>query len=77
VTIMKIALWSLVLALAVPVLLFVAIALGPVILGIVCAVGFGLIVFAIANAVIGLVVAGRGAERALVRRTSGSARFAR
>jgi hypothetical protein len=56
---MKIALWSLVLALTLPALLLVAIALGPVIVGILCAVGFGLIVFAIANAVIGLVMAGR------------------
>jgi hypothetical protein len=76
-TTMKVALWGLVFALAVPVCLLVAIALGPVIVGILCAVGFGLIVFAVGNAVIGLVVAGRGAERAgsrLVRRASGSSR---
>jgi hypothetical protein len=42
-------------------LLLVAVALGPVILGILCAVGFGLIVFALVNLVIGVVV---GAERA-------------
>lgn len=68
---MKVALWGLTFALAVPVFLVVAVALGPVILGVLCAVGFGLIVFAIGNAVIGLVMAGRGAERA-VRRASGS-----
>lgn len=61
---MKLAFWSVVFALTLPVLLVVAIALGPVIVGILCAIGFGLIVFALANAVIGLAVAGRGAERA-------------
>ncbi len=55
----KIALWSLILVLALPVLLLVAIALGPVVVGILCAVGFGLIVFVIANALIGLGVAGK------------------
>ena len=57
---MRIVLWSLAVALVVPILLL-AIALGPVIVGILCAVGFGLIVFVIANALIGL---GLGAERA-------------
>jgi hypothetical protein len=61
---MKLVFWTLVLALTVPVLLVLAIALGPVIVGILCAVGFGLIVFAIGNAVVGLVVA---AEAARVR----------
>ena len=42
--------------LAVPLLLVVAIGLGPVILGIVCAVGFGLIVFVAVNLAIGLVI---------------------
>ncbi|MBV9942502.1 MAG: hypothetical protein JO262_10270 [Solirubrobacterales bacterium] len=77
---MKVALWGLTCALAVPVFLVVAIALGPVILGILCAVGFGLIVFTIGNALIGLLLAGRGAERAgsrLVRRASGSSRVMR
>jgi hypothetical protein len=72
---MKLVFWSLVLALALPVMVVLAVALGPVIVGILCAVGFGLIVFAIGNAVIGLVVAGRGAERAgarWIRRESGS-----
>jgi hypothetical protein len=41
-------------------LLLVAIALGPVIIGILCAVGCALLVFALANLVIGIVV---GAER--------------
>jgi O-antigen/teichoic acid export membrane protein len=41
-------------ALALPALL-VAIALGPVIVGVLCAVGFGLIVFALGSLVIGLV----------------------
>ena len=50
---MRVVLWSLAFALVVPALLLV-IALGPVILGILCAVGFGLIVFVIGNAVIGL-----------------------
>jgi hypothetical protein len=54
---MKLAFWSLVFALSVPILLVVAIALGPVIAGILCAVGFGLAVFAIGNAAIGLVAA--------------------
>jgi hypothetical protein len=61
---MKLVFWSLAFALAVPTILLVAIALGPVILGILCAVGFGLIVFAIVNGVIGLGVAGHSAGRA-------------
>jgi hypothetical protein len=70
VTTMRVVLWSLAFALMMPPLLLI-IALGPVILGILCAVGFGLIVFVIGNAVIGLGAAGRSAERAgsrLVRR---------
>jgi hypothetical protein len=47
-------------------LLVVAVALGPVLLGILCAVGFGLIVFVLANLVIGLFV---GAEKAGSRLT--------
>jgi hypothetical protein len=39
-----------------PLLLVVAIALGPVAVGILCAVGFGLIIFVVVNFVIGLVV---------------------
>lgn len=61
---MKVAFWGFAFALSVPVLLVVAMALGPVIVGILCAVGFGLIVFAVGNAVIGLVV---GAEAVRVR----------
>jgi hypothetical protein len=71
---MKVLLWSVTVVLAVPALLLVAIALGPVILGILCAVGFGLIVLVIGNAVIGLGVAGHRAEQAglrFVRRRSG------
>jgi len=52
---------------AIPVLLVVAIALGPVILGVICALGFGLIVFAAGNLVIGLGKAGRSLERAGAR----------
>jgi hypothetical protein len=77
---MKLAFWIVVFALTAPVLLMVAVALGPVTVGVLCAVGFGLIVFAIGNAIIGLVLAGRGAERAgsrWVRHTSGSSRVTR
>jgi hypothetical protein len=51
------------LLLALPVLLVVAIMLGPVVLGVLCAVGFGLIVFLIVNIVggIGLAVEKTGA----------------
>lgn len=63
---MRVIGWSLVFAIAAPGLLLV-IALGPVILGVLCAVGFGFIVFVIANAVIGLGAAGLGAERAGAR----------
>jgi len=46
---MKLALWLMAcVAVAIPAIL-VAIALGPVTVGILCAVGFGLLVFAIAN----------------------------
>jgi len=65
---MKLILWLLVcLAMAIPALL-VAIALGPVTVGILCAVGFGLLVFAIVNLFVAI---GTGIERAgsrLVRR---------
>jgi len=58
---MRLALWFLVgLAMLVPALL-VAIALGPVTVGILCAVGFGLLVFAIANLFVAI---GAGLERA-------------
>jgi polyferredoxin len=51
--------------LALPVLLVVAIALGPVVLGILCAVGFGLIVFAVVNILIGIGALGsRAVEQA-------------
>jgi hypothetical protein len=46
---MKLALWFVAgVALAIPAIL-IAVALGPVAVGILCAAGFGLIVFAIAN----------------------------
>jgi hypothetical protein len=58
---MRLTLWIIVaITLAVPAMV-VAIALGPVIVGILCAVGFGLIVFTIGNLVIALVT---GVERA-------------
>jgi hypothetical protein len=56
-TIMKLLLWVLAFALALPVLL-VAIALGPVTVGLLCAVGFGLIVAAIVYLVVSLEHAG-------------------
>jgi hypothetical protein len=57
---MKLLFWVLALALALPALL-VAIALGPVIVGILCAVGCGFVVFAVGSLVIGF---GTGVERA-------------
>jgi len=57
---MKLLLWVLAFACAVPALL-VAIALGPVIVGVLCAVGFGLLVFAIGSLILGLFT---GVERA-------------
>jgi hypothetical protein len=57
---MKLLLWVLAFALALPALL-VAIALGPVIIGVLCAVGCGLAVWAIGSLVLGL---GTGVERA-------------
>jgi len=51
-------------ALAVPVLLLVAVALGPVIVGIICALGFGLVVFVLWSLVIGLGLLGRSVETA-------------
>jgi hypothetical protein len=44
------------LCVAVPLLLVVAIGLGPVILGILCAVGFGLMVFVVVDLAIGIVI---------------------
>jgi hypothetical protein len=49
--------------LALPMLFLVAMALGPVALGILCAVGFGLIVFLIWNALLALGLLGRSAWR--------------
>jgi hypothetical protein len=58
---MRLTLWLLTcIVLAIPALL-VAVALGPVTVGILCAVGFGLLVFAIANLFIAI---GVGVERA-------------
>jgi hypothetical protein len=48
-------------------LLIVVIALGPVILGILCAVGFGLIVFVAVNFVLGLGLFGRSVERSVLQ----------
>jgi hypothetical protein len=63
---MKVTIWILIaFAVALPALL-VAIALGPVIIGVLCAVGCGLLVFAIANFLIAL---GVGVERAGSRLT--------
>jgi hypothetical protein len=53
-------------ALAAPALI-VAVALGPVILGILCAVGCALLVMAVINFVIALGWAGRSAERSGAR----------
>jgi hypothetical protein len=52
------------LVLAVPVLLLVAVALGPVTIGIICAVGFGLMVFALWSLVLALGAFGRSVGRA-------------
>ncbi len=70
---MKVVLAILAVVLAIPVLLVVAIALGPVILGIICALGFGLIVFAVGYLVIGLGKLGRSLERAGSRHIGHSA----
>ena len=64
---MKVILAILAVVLAIPVVLVVAIALGPVILGIICALGFGLLVFVVGNIVIGLFKAGRSLEQAGAR----------
>jgi hypothetical protein len=63
--------------LAAPLLLVVAIGLGPVILGILCAVGFGLIVFVVVNLAIGLVIGLGLVVRAVERAGSGYAHHAR
>jgi len=57
---MKLLIWVLAFALALPALL-VAIALGPVVVGVLCAVGCGLLVFAIGSLILGLLT---GVERA-------------
>jgi hypothetical protein len=57
---MKLTLWIFVAFLTAPMVLLVAIALGPVILGVLCAVGCGLLVFAIASLLLGI---GAGVER--------------
>jgi hypothetical protein len=49
--------------LALPALLLVAVALGPVALGVLCAVAFGLIVFLVWNALLALGLVGRAVWR--------------
>lgn len=63
--------------LAVPLLLVLAIGLGPVILGILCAVGFGLIVVVVVNLAIGLVIGLGLVVRSVERAGSGYAHHAR
>jgi hypothetical protein len=61
------------LVLAIPVLLLLAVALGPVILGILCAGLFGLIVFALWSGAMALGLLGRRAgQRLQERRAPGS-----
>jgi predicted anti-sigma-YlaC factor YlaD len=61
---MNLALWLVAcVAMAIPAIL-VAIALGPVTVGILCAVGFGLLVFAIANLFVAI---GAGVHRTASR----------
>ena len=55
--------------LAAPVLLAIAIALGPVILAVICAIGFGAIVFAVVNVVTGFTLFGRSLDTAGLRFT--------
>jgi polyferredoxin len=55
------------LVLALPVLLVIAIAVGHVILGVLCAVGFGLIVFMAGNVLAGAGLLGRSAGKAGAR----------
>ncbi len=54
-------------ALIVPVVLVVAVALGPVTLGAIAAAGFGLVVFAAWNLLVALGLAGRAIGRAGAR----------
>jgi hypothetical protein len=61
VIVVNVLLAVLALVLLAPLLLVVAIALGPVVLGLLCAVGFGLVVFAVANLVIAVGVVGKAA----------------
>ena len=60
---MKYVLATLGFVLALPVLLLVAVALGPVAVGILCAVGFALIVFLAWNALLALGLVGRAVWR--------------
>jgi hypothetical protein len=64
---MRLTLWLLVWVLLLIPALMVAIALGPVTVGILCAVGFGLLVFAIANLFIAIGVGVEKAGSRLVR----------
>jgi hypothetical protein len=64
VTIVKLMLWLLVLVLAAPTALLVAVALGPVVIGVLCAVGCAALVAAI---VIVLGATGRAVESAGAR----------
>ena len=60
---MKYVLATLGFVLALPALLLVAVALGPVTVGILCAVGFALIVFLAWNALLALGLVGRAVWR--------------
>lgn len=63
---MKVVSVILAVALAAP-LLIVAVALGPVILGIMCAIGCAMLIAALGNLAIGLGLFGRCVERARMR----------
>jgi uncharacterized protein (DUF58 family) len=58
----------------IPVLLLAAIAFGPVALAVLCAVGFGLIVFVLVNIAFGAAVVSRSVEHAVARRTHRASR---
>ena len=66
----KVVLGVLAVAITLPILLLLAVALGPVILGLLCAALFGLIVFALWSLLAALGLAGRSWERSRRARAS-------
>lgn len=67
---MRLLIGAIAVIIALPVALLVAVALGPVIVGVLLGLGCGFVVFVIGNILVGIGLLGRSAEQAGERRLS-------